>query len=189
MKKRISLLIGGWLFLGCFVSSVLGSDLGTTFEGIDWGSSITSQPGLKDVGRSEKVRYYQDTNRFYVLDGEPVDRVILGFYNNLFFAAYIDIDTPVLFATIKDRFVKKFGEYKITFSAKNNLTVYKWKYKDIKIKLKQWGKSGKMKVAFYYLPLSKMISEEKQEGFQERNIRFVPVEKDKKQERWTIFEW
>jgi len=50
-------------------------------------------------------------------------------------------------------------------------TIYQWKYKKTKIKLKSYRNRNAMKMAFYYSPLSVQVNEEQQEAFQETNRR------------------
>ena len=159
------------------------------FAGIKWGASISSHPALKALGGKDNVAYYQDTDRIFEFDGEPLKDLIYGFYKESFFAAYANITTPDIFSNLKSKFQDSFGNYKINRSEKENLTTYRWEYKDVKIKLKNWESSGKMKIAFYYTPISKQINEDEQEIFQTNKVRFVPIEKGKKPEKWILFEW
>ena len=55
-------------------------------------------------------------------------------------------------------------------TAKDEQTVYKWNYKNIKIKLKLNEKDGKMKLAFYYTPISIGVNEQQQEMLKEIKV-------------------
>ena len=99
----------------------------------------------------------------------------------------LDYQYTVLY--LKRKLQDRYGDYKTTMSSENELTEYRWIQNDLKIKLKQWGKSGKMKLAFYYIPILQKINEAEQDKYQESGIRFVPIEKDKKPEKWIILEW
>ena len=83
----------------------------------------------------------------------------------------------------------KFGNPQITLTARQEQTIYRWKHKDIKIKLKLRGIDDKMKLAFYYTPLSAKIDENRVEEATERSLRFFPVEKGKKWERIPLLEF
>lgn len=189
MQRVIFVLLSVWVLLICVNSIARSEDLSKGFGGIEWGSKITSQRGLKAIGQKKDVTYYQNPRKKYDFDGEPLKRVVYGFFNKSLFAAYIDIDTLELFAKIKGKLQSSFGDYKKSTSLKHDLTEYRWTHKDVKIKLKQWGKSNKMKVAFYFMPLLRQVNEDEQERYQEKTIRYVPIELDKKPERWILFEW
>jgi len=189
LRKYLAVLLGICIFCVFFDASALAIDLETGFEGIDWGASIYSQPGLKAVGEKDDVTYYQNPNRLHEFEGVTIERVVYGFYKKSFFAAYMEIDELELFAKIRNKFRNTFGNYKTSTSLKTTLTVYRWKHKDVKIKLKYREASGKMKVAFYYIPISEKVNEGDQEGYQEHSIRLVPIEKGKRPKKWIIFEW
>ncbi len=80
-------------------------------------------------------------------------------------------------------------DYNKTIFTKRDLTEYRWTQKDIRIKLKQWGKNNRMKAAIYFKPLLQKVNEGEQEQYQEKTIRFVPIELDKKPKKWILFEW
>ena len=56
------------------------------------------------------------------------------------------------------------------------------KIKNIKMKLKMNEKSGHMKLAFYYTPLSVKINEIRQEEFYDNSFKLFPVDKNRKPE-------
>ena len=189
MRILMVSLLSFFVLTGCMVSKSWADDLSKGFGGIEWGAQIGSQTGLEKVGNKGNVNYYLDPHRLYDMDGETFKNVIYGFFDQSFFAAYIDIDSQELFPRIKRKLQDRYGDYKTTMSIKNELTPYRWIQKDLKIKLKHWGKSGRMKLAFYYIPILQKIDEIEQETYQESDIHFVPIEKDKKPEKWIILEW
>ena len=189
MKKPFILIIGVLVVLVGVTSQTYGNDLNIGFAGIKWGASIATQPTLKHLGENDEVAYYWHPDRVFNFEGEQLKEIIYGFYKDSFFAAYINIDAPELFSKLKVKLEDTFGDYKTKISTKDNLTTYQWIYQDIKIKLKHWESSGKMKMSFYYLPISKQINENEQESFQTDKIRLVPIEKGKKPEKWILFEW
>jgi hypothetical protein len=164
-------------------------DLATGFAGVPWGAGLSTQPYLTAAGTKGPVSYYRDPGRVPTFEGEPVPKLAYGFFQDRFFAAYVDIDQPELFAKVRSRLQEDFGEAKRTYSVKEELSAYQWKHGEVKIKLKHWEQRGKMKVAFYYLPLSRQVNEMEQEQFQEKGLRFVPIESDKKPEVWKLFEF
>ncbi len=73
----------------------------------------------------------------------------------------------------------KYGLPDTKISAKDYLTTYKWKYQDVSIKLKTGQIDGKMKLAFYYRPLSGDIKKEQLDATSETSYRFFPIDKNK----------
>jgi hypothetical protein len=62
---------------------------------------------------------------------------------------------------------------------KNEQQIFTWKEGNIKIKLKHYQQDGKMKLAFYYMPLSETVNEAQQEELQEKTWTLFPIEKVK----------
>jgi len=71
----------------------------------------------------------------------------------------------------------------------DNRLVYKWKQQDVVIKLKMNKPARKMKLAFYYRPLSSKLNAKQWEELDTNSFHFVPIEKDKKPEKFILFEF
>jgi hypothetical protein len=71
----------------------------------------------------------------------------------------------------------KYGLPDSKTSTKDNLFTYKWKYKDVTIKLKIDQLKGNMKVAFYHEPTSRGLKKELILQEIETSDRFFPLEK------------
>jgi hypothetical protein len=65
----------------------------------------------------------------------------------------------MVFERVKAHISEKFGTPKTILKMKTRQTIYRWKHQDIKIKLKLFEVEGKMKLAFYYAPLSSKLNE------------------------------
>jgi hypothetical protein len=61
-------------------------------------------------------------------------------------------------------------------------TVYRWQDQDIKIKLKHFELDHKMKLAFYYAPLSNKLNAAQQGDFPKVPKRFTTLDESSKQE-------
>ena len=95
---------------------------------------------------------------------------------------YIGVDTIEAFSEIRTYMKDKYGLPKTSTSMKIGQTVYKWKYQNVKIKMKIIEKEDKMKVGIYYKPLSGKLNEaeiEALEKFHEKSYRFFPIDKNK----------
>jgi hypothetical protein len=83
---------------------------------------------------------------------------------------------------LKGELTTQYGDPKTTQTIKNEQQIFTWKQGNIKIKLKRNRTDGKMKIAFYYLPLSESVNEAQQEELQEKTWTLFPIEKGVKPE-------
>jgi nitrate reductase beta subunit len=83
----------------------------------------------------------------------------------------------------------KYGIPEQTKQLKGEQTIYRWKYKDTKIKLKLNSSENTMKLAFYYTPLSKKVNEAQQEKFQKKSFKFFPIDKNKTPEFMPLLQF
>jgi hypothetical protein len=165
------------------------ADLQEGFSGVKWGTDISVLKEFTKIGDNERVGYYLNANKLHSIKDIDVPQVVYGFYNGKFFAVLAAIDKFEAYSQLKSRLSAKFGNPQITLTARQEYTIHRWKHKDIKIKLKLRGIDGKMKLAFYYTPLSVKIDENRVEEATERSLRFFPIEKGKKWERIPLFEF
>jgi hypothetical protein len=167
----------------CLVISAAGAvDLKEGFMGIQWESTVTQQEGLSQLYEKYNVDYYIQPNIVHTIHDIPVSNVVYGFYDDKFFAVYIRLESEEIFGEFRKYFKSKYGIPKTTVSTKTGETVYKWKHGDVKIKLKTKEKNFRMKLAFYYIPLSTKVNEEQLENFHDKSIQFFPIKKDEKPE-------
>jgi hypothetical protein len=82
-----------------------------------------------------------------------------------------------------------YGVPKITRRMSAGQTTHRWKYEKTKIKLKTYENKNNMKLAFYYMPLSRQVNESQQEAFHEnfRRSRF-PLDDRRMQKAMNIME-
>ena len=108
------------------------------------------------------MAYYVNAQRKYTFFGNEVpNNVVFGFYDDKFFAVYVDIVGIDVFSQIKSYIQKKYGMPKKTSrETRGDLTTYIWRLKETQIKFKHYETSGKMKISFYYLPIAKQANAE-----------------------------
>jgi hypothetical protein len=169
--------------------STYAADLRDGFSGIAWGTDISDLNNFKKSGSSERVSYYLNPEKLHTIYNIDVPHVIYGFYDEKFFAVFAVIETFEVYSQLKSELMTEFGNPETTLTAKHEHTIYKWKHKDIKIKLKLRGMDDQMKLAFYYTPLSNVVNESRVEEFPDKSYRFFPIEKDKKWERIPLLEF
>jgi len=183
--KKVRFSFFSLLILLLFSGIIHADDLQEGILGLNWGTNISGLGYLERLYTKNQVDFYINPNEVPTIYGISIPNAVYGFHSDRFFAAYLNIDTIEIFARFKKDMNEKYGAAKISMTAKDEQTIYKWNFKNIKIKLKLSEKDGRMKLAFYYTPISKGVNEQQQEMYNEKSYRFLPIEKDKKFERIT----
>jgi uncharacterized protein YcgL (UPF0745 family) len=179
-KLKIFIYGVGFLF---FFSGIAGAaDIQDDFLGVKWTTNISELSDFKKLSGKDDVAYYENPTEIYTVFEVKNPSVIYGFYKNQFFATYIQVDTFNIFTRVKDRISEKFGQPKTILRMKSRQTIYRWKHQDIKIKLKHFELENKMKLAFYYMPLSNQLNAKQQGSSPKVPKRFTTIDDSTKQE-------
>lgn len=141
------------------------ADLKDGFLGIPWGTNISELEDLVKVSEKNDVSYYGNSKKSYTVFDIETPYVVFGFYKDKFFAAYVQVESIQVFNRVIDHLTQKFGPPRKILKVIEEQTIYRWKYEDTKIKLKLHEKDGKMKLSFYYTPLSVKVNEMQQTVF------------------------
>ncbi len=189
MRKLVTYLFLFFLFFLPALQNIHSADLQEGFSGIKWGTDISELKNFKKIGSSGRVSYYLNPEELHTIYKIDVPHVVYGFYNEKLFAVFAVIEKFEIYSQLKSQLMTMFGDPETTLTARYEQTIYKWKHKNIKIKLKLRGTDDKMKLAFYYKPLSTEVNEDQVEEFPEKSYRFFPIEKGKKWERIPLFEF
>ena len=156
---KLKIAVYGLAFLITGSGLFHAADLNDGFLGLKWVISISALPEFKKLSGTDDVGYYQNPTKIYTVFEVENPSVIYGFYKDQFFATYIQVNSIKVFNRVKDHISEKFGTPKTILKMKTRQTIYRWKQKDIKIKLKLFETKGKMKLAFYYAPLSNQLNQ------------------------------
>ena len=178
MKKAYMGIIISVIFLTISLPA-FGDDLRQGFLGTQWRSDISNLKGFTKISERGLVDYYRNPGKVFTLNEIHIPDVIYGFYENRFFAVYINIESPDAFGRIRDYMISKYGRPKESFFMKNELRVSVWNYQTIKMKLKINEKVGNMKLAFYYLPLSQKVNIAQEEILIDKTPKLFPIKRDK----------
>ncbi|UCF92740.1 MAG: hypothetical protein JSW39_00875 [Desulfobacterales bacterium] len=170
------------------VSRIDASDLQDGIFDVPWGTDISSLTDFVKMAEHQEVSYYVNPGRVYKIADITISQVLYGFYSGQFFAAYVELEDIEAFSRIKRYINTKYGYPDTTLTAKNEQTIYNWKYNDTKIKLKVYEKTGKMKLGFYYRPLSRKVNEAQQEAFQEESRPLFPLDGARQQRAVEMME-
>jgi hypothetical protein len=163
--KRLRQVIYILVFMLIGLEILHAADLKDGFLGIQWGTSISELPDLVKVSEKNDVSYYRNQKKSYTVFDIETPSVVFGFYKDKFFAAYVQVESIQVFDRITDHLTQIFGSPKKILKVIEQQTIYRWKYEDTKIKLKLYEKEGKMKLSFYYTPLSVKVNEAQQAVF------------------------
>jgi len=164
------------LFLGTISAA---ADLRDGFMTYKWEDDISRYGELTELYSKKDISYYSNPDESYTIDNIFIDKVIFGFYKDSLFAVYVTIDSLETYDRIKLHMKLKYGLPNTKTSAKNYLTTLKWKYQDVTIKLKTDEIEGKMKLAFYYRPLSRKLNKDQLNTINDSSFRFFPIDKTK----------
>lgn len=159
-------------------SSAWAEDLEDGFMGYEWGSDISQYGDLKQLYTKAGMTFYSNPSESYVIEDTTIGDVIYGFYKDKFYAVYINLDSLQKYDVVERKMKAKYGLPDNKASSKENLFTYKWKYKDVIIKLKTDQVKGNMKVAFYHEPTSHGLDQERRLLEIENSDRFFPIEKN-----------
>lgn len=164
MKSAIAPLAAAvvcWMLL----TPLQASDLSVGFLDARWASPAAEQKGLSQVGGIGKIAYYVNHQREYKIYGTAVEEVIYGYFDDKLFAVYVDMEGMDAFSQIRGYVQHKYGVPKISRETRGDLTTYSWKVDETRIKFKHYETSGRMKLAFYYMPIAGLANlEMKLEG-------------------------
>lgn len=178
MKKILIVSLISLMAIFC-LNQAHAKDIEKAFMGIKWGQDIVDIKGFTKLYAKKEVVYYINPDEIHTLNNVQIPDVVYGFFKGQFFAVYIGVETIEIFDDMRRYLKSEFGLPDRSISTKNQETIYKWKYQNIKIKLKVREEDNRMKLAFYYMPLSSTLNEEQLETFHDKANRFFPVEKNK----------
>jgi hypothetical protein len=169
MRKNVYFLLLMTVFL-TGTARLQAADLKDGFFDLAWKTDLSQKDGFRKISENLNVRYFINPTRAYKIADVKIMDVLYGSFADQFFAVYINIESIDVFAQLRRYINHKYGLPKskiINMAQPDQQTIYQWKYKKTKIKLKIYRNRENMKMAFYYTPLSVQVNEEQQEAFQE----------------------
>ena len=173
MRKTIYFILLITIFLTLTVR-LQAADLKDGFFDLAWKTNLSQTDGFRKISENVNVSYFIHPGRAYKIADVKIMDVLYGSFADQFFAVYINIQAIDVFAQLRRHINHKYGSPRrkiINMAKPDQQTIYQWKYKKTKIKLKIYRNREDMKMAFYYTPLSVQVNEGQQEAFQETNRR------------------
>jgi hypothetical protein len=151
--------------------------------GIQWGTHISKLDHFVKTGSNGPVDYYINPEVVYVVDDVEFREVIFGFYSGRLFAVFVHIETLESFFKVRSYIQSKYGIPKMVMTGSGLPKTYRWKEEKIKVKLKSENRNEKMKLVFYYIPLSSRLNESQQQNIEEVGVRILPIDKGREIKR------
>lgn len=180
--RYFKFVVIGLLVYLFFPGLVVAADINDGFLDVKWATRISELPNFKKISGKGDVAYYENPTKIYTVFEVENPTVIYGFYRDQFFATYIQVSTFNIFNRVKDHISEKFGQPKTILKMKSRQTIYRWKHQNIKIKLKHYESENKMKLAFYYTPLSNKVNATQQDAFPTVPERVTTLDESSKEE-------
>ena len=188
MRRSIRLIFLTTVFL-MSTGSLNAADLKKGFFDIQWQTNLSQTAGFKKVGKNLNVAYFIDPKRVFTINDIRIHDAVYGSYANQFFAVYINIENIEVLAQLRRHMNRNYGVPKITRRMQSGQTTYRWKHEKTKIKLKTYENKNNMKLAFYYMPISRQVNESQQEAFHENfSPRQFPLDDSKMQKAMNLME-
>ncbi len=183
----LAIVLTLWLLIPA-AGAVAEQPLEKSFLGLPWGTDIREHDGFKFLHGKEGLRFYTKPGTVRMVNDIRVEKVVYGTYKYTFFAAFLILESPESFAALRDYMASRYGFPKTSYRARSQMTTHRWRYRQIKMKLKSTDDGQKMKLAFYYAPVSRKVNEAFVE-LEQKNARWLPIEKDKKPEGLPLLEF
>ena len=143
-----------------FVSTVVhGAEIWEEFSGIRWGTPLAALQGLQENRTDDYVQYFVRPEEQYSIDDLVLGGVIYGFYQEKFYAAFINLTSRSQFDQTMKLLQLKYGKPRANLRLTQ--TTYIWDYQQLKIKLKHDKKNESFKLGFYHTPLSEALNQQR----------------------------
>ncbi len=176
--------------LVAFVATAPALASGTPFEdgfsGVTWGAEVSELPSFESFRAQDGVEFFRTPLKVYTIFDIDVDDVVFGFHEKKFFSAFVQIRSMDAYGKLKAHLIQAYGSPEMKLTMKTEQTIYTWKGKDIKIKLKIRENDGLMKLGIYYSPISDKVNDKTEDLYFDSSPKFFPIERDKKPERIPI---
>jgi hypothetical protein len=169
----VVLVLWGVLGLQTPLHAKSDSNIYERIGGVAWGTDLSELKDVDVLYKKGDVLYCVDRTRAYTVENFNLGYIIYGFYKDKLFSAHLKIAELDVYSVVRQKLIDTLGAPRV--SVELNWEIYNWKDKALKVKLKRSQDAAKMKISFYYTPLSSQLSAGDRK--QEDSIRFLPIEK------------
>ena len=152
--------------------AIQAADLKDGFMGTRWKTDLSASPDFVKIDEQDQISNYVRPSAVHTVGDIEIYPVVYSAFGNEFFAVYFQYDILIL-GRLRNYFNQKYGSSITTTKMNPRRTIHTWNHHDAKITLKLNRETGKIKLAFYYTPLSAKVDEIRLEAYQERTRSFL----------------
>jgi hypothetical protein len=155
------------------------ADLKDGFLGLPWRADLSASPDFVKIDEQNGVQNFIRPSVIHAVGDVDIFPVIYSCFASEFFAVYFENDI-IVFSRLRNYFNQKYGSFKTTTRLNPRRTTNTWNHHDVEITLKLNRETGKLKLSFYYTPLSAKVDRIRLEAYQENTRSFLDrINKDR----------
>ncbi|MEE4603915.1 MAG: hypothetical protein V2J65_21715 [Desulfobacteraceae bacterium] len=167
-----SIAIGIIIIIQSSIGAIHAADLKDGFMGIRWKSDLSASPDFVKISEQDEISNYIKPSVIHTVGDIKIYPVVYSSFANEFFAVYFQNDI-IVFGQLRNYFNKKYGASTATTRLNPRRTTNIWNHHDVEITLKLNRETGKLKLSFYYTPLSAKVDKIRLEAYQENTRSFL----------------
>ena len=174
-----SIAVGVIIIIQSSIGTIQAADLKDGFMGIRWKSDLAASPDFVKISDQDQISNYIKPSVVHTVGDIEIYPVVYSSFANEFFAVYFQNDI-IVFSRLRNYFNQKYGSSKTTTRLNPRRTANTWNHHDVEITLKLNRETGKLKLSFYYMPLSVKVNAKRLEAYQENTRSFLDrINKDR----------
>lgn len=154
------------------LGAIQAADLKDGFMGTMWKTDLSASPDFVKIDEQDQISNYIRPSVVHTVGDIKIYPVVYSAFANEFFAAYFQYDV-LIFSRLRNHLNQKYGSSITKTKMNPRRTIHTWHHHDAKITLKLNRETGKIKLSFYYTPLSVKVNEIRLEAYQERTRSFL----------------
>lgn len=173
MKCSIRLIaVGIIIIIISSIGTIHAANLKDGFMGTMWKADLSASPDFVKIDEQNEISNYVRPSVVHTVGDIKIYPVIYSCFANEFFAVHFQNDI-IIFSQLRNYFNQKYGSSRTTTRINPRRTINTWNHHNAKIKLKLNRETGKIKLSFYYTPLSAKVNEIRLEAYQENTRSFL----------------
>lgn len=177
--STILIIMGTIITIISSMGAIHAADLKDGFMGIRWKSDLAASPDFVKISDQDQISNYIKPSVVHTVGDIEIYPVVYSSFANEFFAVYFQNDI-IVFSRLRNYFNQKYGSSKTTTRLNPRRTANTWNHHDVEITLKLNRETGKLKLSFYYMPLSVKVNAKRLEAYQENTRSFLDrINKDR----------
>ncbi|MFY9941576.1 MAG: hypothetical protein WAK57_05320 [Desulfobacterales bacterium] len=170
MRRTVYWTLGLLIFQAASLAGA--ADVRRGFGGIAWGTPLSALEGLEQISRDGDLSYHRRPHEVFHLPNVYSGPVRYGFFEERFFAAYLNLDGREAFEQARRSLTGQYGEARAQLRLGSTILI--WHSGEVTIKLKHYQEEGRAKLAYYYAPLSDRLNRQRLDQDFEKSFKLSP---------------